>query len=103
MYFFYQLAFASTPLFEPFSIPLLLEKLSSSLASAKIESLKYLSHCTVKYGAQSMLKHHEALWSSLKDAVFTSATSSLAVGPEHQDNKIVAEALILWLSVQSTR
>lgn len=89
------LAFASTPLFEPFSIPLLLEKLSSSLPSAKIESLKYLSHCTVKYGAQRMLKHHEALWSSLKDAVFTSATSSLAVGPEHQDNKIVAEALIL--------
>ncbi|KAI3727280.1 hypothetical protein L1987_67093 [Smallanthus sonchifolius] len=36
------LAFASTPLFEPFAIPLLLEKLSSSLPSAKIESLKYL-------------------------------------------------------------
>ncbi|GJY16789.1 MMS19 nucleotide excision repair protein homolog isoform X1 [Tanacetum coccineum] len=89
------LAFASTPLFEPFSMPLLLEKLSSSLPSAKIESLKYLSHCTVKYGAQRMLEHHEALWSSLKDAVFTSATSSLAVGQEHQDNKIVAEALIL--------
>lgn len=32
----FQLAFASTPLFEPFSIPLLLEKLSSSLPSAKV-------------------------------------------------------------------
>lgn len=32
----FQLSFASTPLFEPFSIPLLLEKLSSSLPSAKV-------------------------------------------------------------------
>ena len=31
----------------------------------------------------------------MKHAVFTSATSSLAVSPEHQANKIVAEALIL--------
>ncbi|KAL0319306.1 UNVERIFIED_CONTAM: MMS19 nucleotide excision repair protein [Sesamum angustifolium] len=35
------LAFASTPLFEPFSIPLLLEKLSSSLPSAK----EVIRHC----------------------------------------------------------
>lgn len=95
------LAFASTPLFEPFTIPLLLEKLSSSLPSAKVESLKYLSYCTVKYGAHRMLEHLEALWSSLKDAVFTSGPSTLTVGPYlesyvgYQDNKIVAEALIL--------
>lgn len=89
-----QLAFASTTLFEPFAIPLLLEKLSSSLPSAKIESLKYLSYCTVNYGAHRMLKHHEAIWPLLKDSVFTSASSSLSVGP-HQDNKIVSEALIL--------
>ena len=33
---FLQSAFSSTPLFEPFVIPLLLEKLSSSLVSAKV-------------------------------------------------------------------
>ncbi|XP_024969500.1 MMS19 nucleotide excision repair protein homolog isoform X2 [Cynara cardunculus var. scolymus] len=95
------LAFGSTALFEPFAVPLLLEKLSSSLPSAKVESLKYLSYCTVKYGAHRMLEHLEALWSSLKDAVFTSGPSMLTVGSYlesyvgYQDNKIVAEALIL--------
>ncbi|KAK9066209.1 hypothetical protein SSX86_013530 [Deinandra increscens subsp. villosa] len=89
------LAFASTPLFEPFAIPLLLEKLSSSLPSAKIESLKYLSYCTVKYGGNRIQEHHDALWSSLKDAILTFAPSSLTVGPGQQDNKIADEALIL--------
>ncbi|KAL4583789.1 hypothetical protein LXL04_008373 [Taraxacum kok-saghyz] len=80
------LAFASTPLFEPFAIPLLLEKLSSSLPSSKVESLKYLSYCTVKYGPHRMLQHFELLWSSLKDTIFSSGQS---------DNKIASESLIL--------
>ncbi|KAJ4718033.1 MMS19 nucleotide excision repair [Melia azedarach] len=37
-------AISSTPLFEPFAIPLLLGKLSSSLQSAKVDFLKYLSN-----------------------------------------------------------
>ncbi|CAI9281079.1 unnamed protein product [Lactuca saligna] len=81
------LAFASTPLFEPFAIPLLLEKLSSSLPSSKVESLKYLSYCTLKYGPHRMLQHLEPLWSSLKDAIFTSDQSN--------SNKIASEALVL--------
>ncbi|KAL8230328.1 hypothetical protein R6Q57_000106 [Mikania cordata] len=89
------LAFAATPLFEPFAIPLLLEKLSSSLPSAKIESLKYLSFCTAKYGGNIIQEQHNALWSSLKDAIFTSVPSSLTVGPGSQDNKIADEALVL--------
>lgn len=95
--FFYliQLAFASTPLFEPFAIPLLLEKLSSSLPSAKIESLKYLSYCIVRYGGNRIKEHHEALWSSLKDAILTSASSSLIVALGYQDNEIVDEAVAL--------
>ncbi|XP_071709940.1 MMS19 nucleotide excision repair protein homolog [Rutidosis leptorrhynchoides] len=88
------LAFASTPLFEPFSIPLLLEKLSSSLPSAKIESLKYLSCCTVKYSPNRMLKHLDSLWASLKDTIFT-ATSSLTNDAGPQDDKIIDEALVL--------
>ncbi|KAK1434164.1 hypothetical protein QVD17_11082 [Tagetes erecta] len=89
------LAFASTPLFEPFAIPLLLEKLSSSLPSAKIESLKYLSYCIVRYGGNRIQEHYEALWSSLKDAILTSAPSSLTVALGHQDNEIVDEAVAL--------
>ncbi|KAA8540352.1 hypothetical protein F0562_024729 [Nyssa sinensis] len=99
------LAFASTPLFEPFAIPLLLEKLSSSLPSAKVDSLKYLSYCTVKYGADRMAKHAEALWSSLKDAIYTSSHPILSLKSEppydmgFQENEIATEALILLREV----
>ncbi|KAI7734329.1 hypothetical protein M8C21_017034 [Ambrosia artemisiifolia] len=89
------LAFASTPLFEPFAIPLLLEKLSSSLPSAKIESLKYLSYCMDNYRGNEIQEQHETLWSSLKDIVLTSAPSSLTVGSGYQDNKVADEALVL--------
>ncbi|XVE88815.1 hypothetical protein DITRI_Ditri19aG0098700 [Diplodiscus trichospermus] len=105
------LAFSSTPLFEPFAVPLLLEKLSSSLPSAKVDSLRYLSDCTVKYGVDRMAKHGEAIWFSLKDVVFTSVDSVLSFSPESleglglPENEIAAEALSLLekLIVQNTK
>lgn len=100
------LAFSSTPLFEPFAIPLLLEKLSSALPSAKLDSLKYLSNCTLKYGADRMAKHAEAIWSSLKDVIYaspqepiSSLTSEPLDGIRFQDNEITKEALILLQKV----
>ncbi|XP_012069080.1 MMS19 nucleotide excision repair protein homolog isoform X1 [Jatropha curcas] len=94
------LAFSSTPLFEPFAMPLLLEKLSSSLPSAKVDSLKYLSYCTLKFGADRMSKHARALWSSLKDAIYISGEepmqSSNSESLEDSDfkkNEIAEEAL----------
>ncbi|XP_076907312.1 MMS19 nucleotide excision repair protein homolog [Bidens hawaiensis] len=89
------LAFASTPLFEPFAIPLLLEKLSSSLPSSKIESLKYLNYCMDKYSGNGIQEQHEALWSSLKDIILTSAPSLLTFGPGHLENKVADEALVV--------
>ncbi|KAB2079049.1 hypothetical protein ES319_A06G205300v1 [Gossypium barbadense] len=105
------LAFSSTPLFEPYAIPLLLEKLSSSLPSAKLDSLRYLTDCTMKYGADRMAKHIEAIWSSLKEAIFTSLDSVLLFTPESLEgsdlpkNEIAAEALSLLqkLIVQNTK
>ncbi|XP_020105714.1 MMS19 nucleotide excision repair protein homolog isoform X1 [Ananas comosus] len=64
-------AFCSTPNFEPFAIPLLLDKLSSSLQSAKLDSLKYLTNCLRCYGADRMLKHSKAIWLNLKDVIFS--------------------------------
>ncbi|KAK3018930.1 hypothetical protein RJ639_003527 [Escallonia herrerae] len=96
------LAFASTPLFEQWAIPLFLEKLSSSLPTAKVESLKYLSYCTVKYGAERMAKHVGALWSCLKDAIFTSAFALDAESRnsmEFQVNEIATEAFLLLRKV----
>ncbi|KAK6914821.1 MMS19, C-terminal [Dillenia turbinata] len=101
-------AFSSTPLFEPFAVPLLLEKLSSSLPLAKVDSLKYLSHCSLKYGPDRMAKHAGAIWSSLKDVICTSIQEpSLPLAPESLDgpsfhiNEIVAEALALLQRVNA--
>ncbi|KAI3455490.1 hypothetical protein Pfo_012153 [Paulownia fortunei] len=99
------LAFASTPLFEPFSIPLLLEKLSSSLPSAKVESFRYLSYCTTKYGPDRMAKHVEALWSSVKDATYISPQSTLSMeselmgGMSFQESDIMTQAFVLLQEV----
>ncbi|KAF7843400.1 MMS19 nucleotide excision repair protein-like protein isoform X1 [Senna tora] len=95
-------AFSSTPLFEPFVIPLLLEKLSSSLLSAKVDSLKYLRACAVEYGAERMANHAKAIWSLLKDAISTYLeepvflfSSASVVGITFQNNEIITEALSL--------
>ncbi|MCD9640270.1 hypothetical protein HAX54_025471 [Datura stramonium] len=95
------LAFAVTPLFEPSAIPLLLEKLSSSLPSAKVESFKYLSYCTLRYGGDRMEKYTESLWSALKDAIFTCPQSTLSVdsdpidGLGFHESEIMTQALEL--------
>ncbi|KAL2578614.1 hypothetical protein GLYMA_15G019600v4 [Glycine max] len=95
-------AFSSTPLFEPFVIPLLLEKLSSSLHSAKIDSLKYLRVCSSKYGAERIAKYAGAIWSSLKDTLSTylgepdfSFTIAPVDGIGFPENEFVIEALSL--------
>ncbi|XP_059595466.1 MMS19 nucleotide excision repair protein homolog isoform X3 [Vitis vinifera] len=100
------LAFSSTTLFEPFAIPLLLEKLSSSLPLAKVDSLKYLSNCLLKYGDDRMTKHVEAIWFSVKDAIFCSEqepmlslASELLDHVGFQENEIVTEAIILLQKV----
>lgn len=69
--------------------------------------MKYLSYCTQKYGPDRMAKHVEALWSALKDAIYTSAHSVLSLeselldGMSFQDNEIVTEALVLLQKVIS--
>ncbi|KAJ1378148.1 MMS19, C-terminal [Sesbania bispinosa] len=95
-------AFSCTPLFEPFVIPLLLEKLSSSLHSAKIDSLKYLSVCSSKYGAERIEKYAGAIWSSIKDTIYSclgepdfSFTQAPVDGIGFQKNELVIEALSL--------
>ncbi|KAG2371127.1 MMS19 nucleotide excision repair protein-like protein [Vigna angularis] len=95
-------AFSSTPLFEPFVIPLLLEKLSSSLHSAKIDSLKYLRVCSSKYGAERIAKYAKSIWFSIKDTLSTylgEPNFSLNMAPVDSigfpENEFVMEALFL--------
>ncbi|XP_021749612.1 MMS19 nucleotide excision repair protein homolog isoform X2 [Chenopodium quinoa] len=105
------MAFSASPFFEPFAIPLLLEKLSSNLPLAKIDSLKYLSDCTVKYGPDRIAKHAEAIWNSLKAAIcnlprgpsedVSSFASDLSNGMIFEENEITKEALNLLQKVAS--
>ncbi|KAI5417883.1 hypothetical protein KIW84_042492 [Lathyrus oleraceus] len=95
-------AFSSTPVFGPFVIPLFLEKLSSSLHSAKIDPLQYLRACSVKYGSERIAKYAKAVWSSLKDTINTyldepDLSFSLAPidGIDFPKNEVVIEALSL--------
>ncbi|KAF8732141.1 hypothetical protein HU200_016108 [Digitaria exilis] len=92
-------AFCSTPYFEPFAIPLLLDKLSSSLPLAKVESLKYLDNCIRFYGADRMVKHASALWFKLKEVIFSLSSEQLLLtsgspkDAEKNKNQMVSEAL----------
>ncbi|ERN15159.1 MMS19 nucleotide excision repair protein homolog isoform X2 [Amborella trichopoda] len=95
-------AFSSSPLFEPFCIPLLLEKLSSSLEMAKLDALKYLSHCAPRYGPSRMASHAYAIWSALKDVIFNLSSHGPSISiicelPDNlgsQENEVVKEALV---------
>ncbi|KAL6559928.1 hypothetical protein OROGR_005045 [Orobanche gracilis] len=94
------LAFASTPVFEPFAVPLLLEKLSSSLPSAKVDSFRFPSYCTARYGPDRMEKHAEALWSPIKDATYFSHQSIISEfestgGMSFQESDIMTQAFVL--------
>ncbi|KAM0868426.1 hypothetical protein ACQ4PT_041325 [Festuca glaucescens] len=90
-------AFCATPYFEPFAIPLLLDKLSSSLPLAKLDSLKYLDNCIRCYGADRMVSHTSAIWFKLKEVIFSlSSDQLLSTGSpkdaEKNKNQIVSEA-----------
>ncbi|KAK3126515.1 hypothetical protein QOZ80_7AG0557780 [Eleusine coracana subsp. coracana] len=92
-------AFCSTPYFEPFAIPLLLDKLSSSLPLAKLESLKYLENCIRFYGVDRMIRHASAIWFKLKEVIFSLSPEHLLLtsgSPKDADkskNQLVSEAL----------
>ncbi|KAH9301186.1 hypothetical protein KI387_012769, partial [Taxus chinensis] len=88
-------AFMSSPLFAPFCIPLLLEKLSSSLRTAKVDSLKYLGKCASAYGVDAVSSHATAIWVSLKSEILSAAhpMSDVAATTGYAENEVVDEAL----------
>ncbi|KAK8949139.1 hypothetical protein KSP39_PZI005517 [Platanthera zijinensis] len=94
-------AFCSTPEFEPFAIPLLLDKLSSTLPVAKIDSLKYLNKCLLSYGSDKMEQHAQNIWFALKVIILGSLSegenlsSSVSGGEINSDEQEIArEALV---------
>ncbi|KAF7104315.1 hypothetical protein CFC21_105219 [Triticum aestivum] len=89
--------FCASPYFEPFAIPLLLDKLSSSLPLAKLDSLKYLDNCIHCYGADRMVTHASAIWFKLKEVLFSLSSDQLVSSgspkdAENKKNQIISEA-----------
>lgn len=72
---------------------------------SQVESFRYLSYCTAKYGSDRMAKHAEALWSSIKDTTYISPQctvtkeSELIGGMDFQDSDIMTQAFILLREV----
>ncbi|XP_048546815.1 MMS19 nucleotide excision repair protein homolog isoform X2 [Triticum urartu] len=90
-------AFCTSPYFEPFAIPLLLDKLSSDLPLAKLDSLKYLDNCIHCYGADRMVTHASAIWFKLKEVLFSLSSDQLLSSgspkdAENNKNQIISEA-----------
>lgn len=71
----------------------------------QVESFRYLSYCLTKYGPKSMARHAEALWSSVKDTIYSSPQSTpskeseLFGGMDFQDTDMMAQAFILLQKV----
>ncbi|MPC17387.1 MMS19 nucleotide excision repair [Portunus trituberculatus] len=68
---------ASTPLFAPFCLPLLQEKLDSDLTSAKLDSLHTLVACCEVYSAEAIHPHIRSLWDSLCREVMEGANKDV--------------------------
>ncbi|XP_015769269.1 PREDICTED: MMS19 nucleotide excision repair protein homolog [Acropora digitifera] len=68
---------AATNQFAPFCLPLLMEKLSSDIIDAKIDSLLTLSACLDVYHSTYVLEHVMPLWRDIKRVVFYSSSTEL--------------------------
>lgn len=66
----------------------------------QVESLKYLSYCTLKYGADRMEKYTESLWSALKDAIFTCPLSTVSVDSDPVDGLGFHESEIMTQALE---
>jgi len=63
-------AMTASPLFAPFCLPLLVEKLSSNVTSAKIDSLQMLLRCCSAFSQKDIDEHSVDLWNCIKSDVF---------------------------------
>ncbi|XP_050396274.2 MMS19 nucleotide excision repair protein homolog isoform X1 [Patella vulgata] len=60
---------ASTPLFGEYCLPLLLEKLTSDIQSAKIDSLQTLAECASVYGSSALKEYISSFYSCIRKEV----------------------------------
>ncbi|KAJ3228080.1 mms19 nucleotide excision repair [Clydaea vesicula] len=63
---------SASPLFSPYALPLLLEKISSTSIGAKMDAIDAFIACLKVYDASDLIPHIEELWVHLKDSIFNS-------------------------------
>lgn len=60
---------AAVPLFSPLVIPLITNKLSSTLRTAKMDALSLLESCAASYGFRGLQEHYLTIWMALKHEI----------------------------------
>ena len=68
---------AATPYFAYYATPLLIEKLMTTVGSAKKDAMGTISLCSPAYGAHAILPHAQDLFDALVREVYQSADSSM--------------------------
>uniref|UniRef100_T1JH66 MMS19 nucleotide excision repair protein n=1 Tax=Strigamia maritima TaxID=126957 RepID=T1JH66_STRMM len=68
---------AATPVFGPFCLPLLIEKLDSSIIDAKIDALQTLNTCCETYDIIEIRKYFTSIWSSIRREIFLGANENV--------------------------
>jgi len=81
-------AMTASPLFGPFCLPLLIEKLSSSVAGAKTDSYQTLIRCCDTFCQKDVDEHWTELWNCIKSDVF-------AQHPVAQDEALHALSILV--------
>ncbi|XP_046850704.1 MMS19 nucleotide excision repair protein homolog isoform X2 [Xenia sp. Carnegie-2017] len=68
---------ASTSIFAPFCVPLLIEKISSDVIYAKKDALLTLASCANVYDARFISEQVPSLWNHIKQEIFMAAEQSV--------------------------
>ncbi|KAI9598678.1 Dos2-interacting transcription regulator of RNA-Pol-II-domain-containing protein [Syncephalis fuscata] len=74
---------AATPLFGPMALPMLIEKLSSSLGSAKKDALDTIAACAPIYGVTLLIEHFDTLWRLIQAEIFNAMDDSVTESACH--------------------
>ncbi|XP_045188984.2 MMS19 nucleotide excision repair protein homolog [Mercenaria mercenaria] len=68
---------AASPKFAEYCLPLLMEKLTSDLKSAKIDALQTLAMCAETYGADKLYEFQSSFFNCIKKEVFLSGDATV--------------------------
>eukprot|EP00117_Sycon_ciliatum_P016409 scpid25312/ scgid15851/ MMS19 nucleotide excision repair protein homolog; MET18 homolog; MMS19-like protein len=67
----------ATPAFASLTVPLILEKLTANVASAKLDSVLTLSEAAPVFGAKELAQYIEGIWLGLKTEIFRASSENL--------------------------